>query len=73
MSGLVTGNVTAVASTISHFQTRVSHFICVYVCVCVFVCFSFALLCLPQKQPGFLLRWTCGKDMDGSGGDVMLD
>lgn len=36
MSGLVTGNVTAVASTISHFQTRVSHFTCVCVCVCVF-------------------------------------
>lgn len=32
MSGLVTGNVTAVASTISHFQTRVPF----HMCVCMF-------------------------------------
>jgi len=58
MSGLVTGNVTAVASTISHFQTRVPFHMCV--CVCVFF-LCVVIFCLKSKPVFFSLEpsgWT---------------
>jgi hypothetical protein len=70
MSGLVTGNVTAVASTISHFQTRVPFHMCVRVCLCVFPLRCYVCL---KSNPVFFSVGPVGRIWMEVGGDVMLD